>query len=104
MPRALREAEGRRHLGLPALATRPAQRLPYAAFLAWDEARATLDPFIRDPDAELRAAALGALAFATRYERNRASELLAVVRARRNEQDPVRSAMLSGLADLPPGP
>ena len=103
LPREEREREGRRHLALPALAARPAQRLPYAAFLPWGEARAVLEPFVRHPDPELRAAALGTLAFAARYERDRLPELLALVRARRNEQDPVRGAMLRGLADLPPG-
>jgi hypothetical protein len=103
LPRELREREGRRHLALPALAARPAQRLPYAAFLPWDEARAVLDPSIRDPDAELRAAALGALIDAVRYHRDRLPDLLGLVRARRNEQDPVRGAMLAGLAGLPPG-
>lgn len=103
LPRDLREQEGRRHLALPVLVTRPAQRLPYAAFLPWDEAWATLDPFLRDPDADVRGAALSALAFSARFRRDRLPDLLNVARARRNEQDPVRRAMLTGLADLPPG-
>jgi hypothetical protein len=103
LPRDLREREGRRHLALPVLVTRPAQRLPYAAFLPWDEARSTLDPFIRDPDAEVRGAALSALAFSARFQRDHLADLLNVARARRNEQDPVRRVVLAGLADLPPG-
>jgi hypothetical protein len=102
LPRAQREREARRHLALPALVTRPAQRLPYAAFLPWEEARQALITAIRDPDAALRAVALSALVEATRYERDRLAELLALVRARRNEQDPVRCAMLTALAELPP--
>lgn len=100
---ALREQEGRYHLALPTLATRPTERLSYTAFLPWDEARTILAPFIHNPDAELRVAALTALIFATRFQRQRLPELLLTVRERRNEQDPVRCAMLSGLADLPPG-
>jgi hypothetical protein len=103
LPGALREQEGRRHLALPALATRPAQRLPYAAFLPWDEARAILDPFMRHPDPDLRIAALSAMVAATRFHRDRLGDLLALLHVRRNEQDPVRQAMLGGLANLPPG-
>lgn len=103
LPAALRHEEGRRHLGLAALATRPQQRLPYASFLPWEEARTVLDPFVRNPDPELRIVALSAVVYAVRYERSQLAELLRLVRARRNEQDPVRYAMLRGLAALPPG-
>ena len=103
LPAALRVPEARRHLALPALATRPLQRLPYAGLLPWDEARALLTPAIGSPDPDLRAAALAALTATVRYERGRAGEILALVHARRNEQDPVRLAMLAGLAGLPPG-
>ncbi len=103
LPGGLREREGRRHLALPTLATRPQQRLPYAAFLPWDEAHAALDPFIRHPDADLRGAALAAQVAAARFHRDHLTDLLALLHARRNEQDPVRQAMLSALASLPPG-
>ncbi|MBI3972493.1 MAG: hypothetical protein HY332_14530 [Chloroflexi bacterium] len=103
LPHDQREQEGRRHLALPALATRPTQRLPYAAFLPWDDALRTLEPFIRHPDAELRAAALSALVFAARFHRDRLPDLLTLVRARRYEQDPVRRALLVAMANLPPG-
>jgi hypothetical protein len=103
LPAALRQEEGRRQLGLVALATRPQQRLPYASFLPWEETRSMLDPFIRNPEPELRIAALSALVYGVRYERSRLPELLGLVRARRNEQDPVRGAMLRGLAALPSG-
>ncbi len=103
LPREAREQEARRHLNLPALAARPAQRLPYAAYLAWDEARQTLDPFVRNPDPDLRVVAHTTLASAVKYHRDRLPELLAMHIARKNEQDPVRLAMLAGLAVLPPG-
>jgi hypothetical protein len=102
LPGELREKEARRCLALPALATRPAQRLPYAAFLPWEEARGVLDPSVRNPDADLRAVALTALIGTARYQRERLPDVLALVRARANEQDPVRRAMLSALAALPP--
>ncbi len=103
LPCHLREQQGRHHLTLPALATRPTQRLPYTAFLPWDEARTTLNRFIRNPDPDLRVVAVTALVSATRFHRSRIPDLLTIVRDRRNEQDPVRCAMLTGLADLPPG-
>ncbi len=103
LPRAQREQEGRRHLTLPALVTRPEMRLPYAAFVPWDEARSILDLFLNDPQAEMRAVVLRTLAKAVRYQRDRLPELLAILRGRAREQDIVRSAMLSELAELPPG-
>ena len=102
LPGELREAEARRHLALPALATRPAQRLPYASLLPWDEARVVLDAFVRNPDADLRTVALAAQIGVARYQRPQLPAALALVRARANEQDPVRQAMLAALASLPP--
>jgi hypothetical protein len=102
LPGELRADEARRHLTLPALATRPSQRLPYAALLPWDEARAALDPFMRNPDPELRRAALAALIGAARYQATRLPDTLRIILDRRNEQDPVRQTMLYTLADLPP--
>ena len=102
LPHADRVAEARRHLDLPALATRPVVRLPYASLLGWTEAMAILTSFIRDPDADLRAAALHALAGCVRFERSRAPDLLTILHDRRHEQDPVRGSLLGGLADLPP--
>ncbi|MEZ0362231.1 HEAT repeat domain-containing protein [Mycobacterium sp. pUA109] len=102
LPRDLREAEGRRHLDLPALATHPAFRLSYAAFVPWAQARRVADPFLNHPDAELRSAALQALIGAVRFQRARLGELLTALRDRRYEQDPVRCAVFAGLAQLPP--
>jgi hypothetical protein len=103
LPGELREREARRHLALPALATRPTHRLRFAAFLPWDEARALLDPFIRHPDPDLRTAGLVALVAAARFHRDQLGDLLALIHTRRNEQDPVRNALLAELSDLPPG-
>lgn len=101
LPRPLREAEAHRHLTLPALATRPSSYLPYAGLLAWNEARTYLNPFLGDPDAELRATALATLVACVRFERERVTDLLALVLARRFEQDPVRAMLLGAMADLP---
>ncbi|ULH18229.1 hypothetical protein MF271_22445 (plasmid) [Deinococcus sp. KNUC1210] len=77
--------------------------MPYAGLLPWDEASTQLSDALRHPDAELRGQALASLIFSVRYDRGRQGELLALLTARRNEQDPVRNRILEGLASLPPG-
>ncbi|MEO7021478.1 MAG: hypothetical protein ABI234_15095 [Ktedonobacteraceae bacterium] len=103
LPTMQRLQEGRRHLALPALITRPQERFPYAAFLPWEEALALLNTPLRSPDADLRSAALKALIAATRYQRTHLADVLQLVRNRRNEQDPVRREILTALAALPHG-
>ncbi|MGL5805613.1 MAG: hypothetical protein ACRC11_09250, partial [Xenococcaceae cyanobacterium] len=102
LPQSLRIQEANYHLNLPVLSTRPSQRLPYATFLPWEDAFAILQPFIKNPDPDLRIAALSALVRVVRYQRDRIPELLELIKARRNEQDPVRRAIVRGLVDLPP--
>nr|MBA2288076.1 hypothetical protein [Ktedonobacteraceae bacterium] len=103
LPRTVREQEGRRHLALSALATHPEKRLPYAAFLVWEEARRVLDAFLHDPSQGIRTLALCTLIQAVRYERDRLPEALAIVRAHMHEPDPVYGAMIDSLAELPRG-
>ncbi len=101
-PRHIREREAHYHLILPALITRPSQRLPYAAFLPWEEARKILDPFMRNPDPDLRAISITVLIANVRYNRAHRGEILAIAKRIRNEQDPIRGATIGGLAALPP--
>jgi hypothetical protein len=103
LPRYLREQEGRRHLALPALAARPAERLPYASFLPWDEAAAVLKSAAGSPDPALRGVAAAALVGCGRFHPDRLADVIAAVLARRNEQDPVRQPAMTALAELPPG-
>jgi len=98
-----RRQEARRHLQLPELATRPQARLGYAAFLEFEEARREVDPWLRNPDPDLRRAAVRALLAAARYRADDYARALEVVRYRKNEQDPIRLAMFETLAELPPG-
>ncbi len=102
LPGPLREAEGRRNLALPALAAHPERRLPYAAFLPWEEAETLLRPTLGAPEPDLRALAFRSLLGAVRFQRHRAAEALRMVRARKHEADPVRAALLGALAGLPP--
>lgn len=102
LPGEARVEEGRRHLALSGLATREAERLAYTRLLPWDEATPVLKPYLGSPDPDLRSTALFARILSARYQRERLPDVLALVRARPFEQDPVRNAMLAALADLPP--
>jgi hypothetical protein len=101
LPEEPRHAEARRAWSAPQHRVRPELRLPYLAFLPFAEALGEAKPFISDPEGEVRAIACAALIGTGRYEA-RHSDILAFVQARRNEQDPVRLAMVIALAGLPP--
>ena len=103
LPRSQREREAHHHLAMSTLLTRPSSRLQYAAFLPWTEAEALLEPFILNPEPDLRIQSLSHLIASIRFNRDRAAVMLHRVIQRRNEQDPVRLAMLTALANLPPG-
>ena len=98
-----RHREAKIHLELPALAADRAARLRYAAFLPWEEGFALLDPFLSHADAQLRIEALTQLVRMTVYESAYLGKTLAILAARKNEQDPVRQAIFRALAAFPPG-
>ena len=102
LPPPLRENEARRHLKLPSLGAAPAAWLPYSAFLPFDEMRAAIDAIIGDPDPLNREAALSVLVRSLRFHFARANEVLQMLEARRNEQDPIRAAIFRELSQLPP--
>ncbi|MEQ1566174.1 MAG: hypothetical protein ABMA64_11095 [Myxococcota bacterium] len=101
LPTDLRHAEARRHLAHPSLGTNPQARMPYASLLPFGEAGVALDPFVKHPDGAVRALALAAWIDTARADRRALSDALALVAARRFEQDPVRGAMLAALERLP---
>lgn len=104
LPRALREREARRHLTrVPVLDARPRERTAYAALLPLEETLALLKPFLGHPEGDERAAALAVLVSSVRHDRARLPAVLATLRQRKFEQDPVRQAMLGALAALPAG-
>lgn len=108
LPAELAEREARRHLSsVTALQTRPRERLPYASHLGWEEAAQALKVYLGHPEGETRGHALSvllALAGWTQQLERRAAlveEALRLAKARKNEQDPVRLAMLTTLAAWP---
>jgi hypothetical protein len=101
LPSAERIAEARRNLKLPEIRGDQYARIFYAALLPWQEAEQELQSSFGHNEPSYRAAALAALIDSARYE-DRQNEVLALLERRRNEQDPVRQAMLGSLAGLPP--
>ena len=101
LPAKRREQEARRHLTLPQFAATPHQRLPYAAYLPWDELQTLLDPYLKNPDAELRGTAVYVLAHAAWFQREHLGAVLEFYASKKLEQDPVRLHILRGLADVP---
>lgn len=72
------------------------------SMFGWDEALRRLQPHLSSPEVEVRAFSSQALAGIARHQPERHLEVLAILQGKRNEPDPVRSAFLQGLADLPP--
>ena len=102
LPGDLREAEAQHAWSLPLLQSRPQQRLPYLALLPLELARSLAEPFLAQPEGELRALAIAALVKGRRYHAVELNSLLAFCGNRVNEQDPVRLAMIDALAGLQP--
>lgn len=102
LPRALREREGRRHLTqVEWLETRLAERLAYARYLPFAEAKEAVAAWLGHPEGEVRSVALSALVSTAQLSPETTADVLELIGQRRFEQDPVRQAMLSALSQLP---
>ncbi|NMO15947.1 hypothetical protein HPC49_27590 [Pyxidicoccus fallax] len=105
LPIDLREREARRHLTeVIALGTRAQQRMEYARLLPWDEAQSALQSYLGHPEAGMRGAALTTLLAIPGLRPDEPAlvdRALPLVLARKNEQDPVRGAMLGALVKWP---
>ncbi|GIJ60119.1 HEAT repeat domain-containing protein [Virgisporangium aurantiacum] len=101
LPHARRHAETRRMLALPAVRTEPARTNRFSAFLPYDEAVAALTAATRGADPDERAAAYAGLirAAAATGDTAAVTDLFTHLGRVRNEQDPVRSVVLHGLAE-----
>jgi hypothetical protein len=102
LPHARRHAEARRMLALPAVATVPAKRLRVTALLSYPDAAPELERASRSAEAEERAFAYELLVRCAARSGDPAvlAGLLAGLGRIRNEQDPVRSRVLTALAEV----
>jgi hypothetical protein len=103
LPSKERIAEAERIAALPILATRPQTQAAYAAYLPWAKMREIADRFLTHPEGESRAWGWAAVLGSLRFNRDQASNVLAMIRKRKFEQDPVRLIILQSLAGLPQG-
>lgn len=101
LPWDLRQGEARYHVfNLPYIQAEPSSWVPYTRLLPWDEAESVLRPYLGHPEGDVRSMALSALILVLRHDINSSSSVMAAVRRRKNEQDPVRCAMLNALAEV----
>lgn len=104
LPLDLRAREARRHMHeVVALEPYPVRRVTgYARHLPWEEAHRALTTLLGHPDGATRAAALSELLIGVGLQKSaHVDDALAMVLARKYEQDPVRGAMWSVLAGWP---
>ena len=106
LPRELAAREARRHLhDVVALHTEPVRRITgYARYLPWDELDRELAALRGHPEGDTRAVAVGeqlASVGIYRDDVEAPARALAMVTARKFEQDPVRRVMLDALASWP---
>lgn len=102
LPGSLRISEATRHIAMPAIAGEPTALLRYVPFLPWADVCVKAEEWLKHPTPAVRESAVAAVVGAVSYNRDKQKEVLDVVVARRNEQDPVRQAMLRELAEAPP--
>ena len=104
LPWAVRHEQARRMLTLPKVSEDVQVRWRITAHLPYEEAFALLQPEIGRPAAEDRAAVYRAVISAAGRARQPEliTEALAWATRVRNDQDPVRQAVLGAAADLPP--
>ncbi|GAA1597768.1 hypothetical protein GCM10009789_59640 [Kribbella sancticallisti] len=104
LPRAVRHEQARRMLTLPNVSENVHRWWQITAYLPYDEAFSLLEPEIGRSEAGDRAAVYRAVVTAAGHARRPASIEQALTWATRvrNDQDPVRQAVLGAVAGLPP--
>ncbi|GAA3558900.1 hypothetical protein [Kribbella ginsengisoli] len=103
LPRALRHEQSRRMIELYRDRD-PQRQWEYSAYLPYDEAFAHLGPQVGQPDARARAVIYRAVIASAGHSRDPESieKALSWAARVRNDQDPVREAVLDAAASLPP--
>lgn len=105
LPRDLRTAEALRMLALDTVRADPDLTLHYTAFLPWEQARESLAAAARRPRADDRAEGYELLVrcAARTADPDIVTAAIEAVRRIRNDQDPVRSRVITSLTRIPPG-
>ena len=104
LPRDLRHDQARRMLKLPRLAEDTRHSWEITAYLPYDEAFALLEPEIRRPEADDRAAVYRAVIASAGHSRQPEAVEAALSWATRvkNDREPVRQAVITAAAAIPP--
>ncbi|MBN9414134.1 MAG: HEAT repeat domain-containing protein [Candidatus Eremiobacteraeota bacterium] len=103
LPHEKRVPEARRQSLLPVHQIEPRLLVEFLAMLGFEEGSQTLLILMQNPDVEIRALGLRGFTQMGRYQPDCRSQVLQTLITRQNEADPVRSAFLDELANLPPG-
>lgn len=101
LPEDLRVKEARRHVKLKVFEPKPRGRIPYIAFLPWDEAMELQRPFLRSSDADTRAEALKCQIEAAKYHEAHLGDALKLALKCQHEQSTVRDKVISALWEIP---
>jgi len=103
LPHQLRVPEARRQSLLPVHQLEPRLLVEYLSMLGFEEGQAALLTLMQNPDVEVRSLGLRGFTQLGRYQPECRLQILQTLMTRQNEADPVRSAFLDELANLPPG-
>jgi hypothetical protein len=103
LPHGLRVPEARRQSLLPVHQIETKLLVEYLSMLGFEEGQAALLTLMQNPDVEIRSLGLRGFTQLGRYQPECRLSVLQTLMTRQNEADPVRSAFLDELADLPPG-
>jgi hypothetical protein len=103
LPSQQQVVEADRITALPIMGTRVQTQAVYAAYLPWEKMREIVDRLLTHPEGERRGWGWAALLTSLRFHHDKASEVLAMIRKRKFEQDPVRLIIFQSLTALPPG-
>ncbi|KAM3081761.1 hypothetical protein ACMFMG_005207 [Clarireedia jacksonii] len=101
LPTNIRLEEARRHLALPALDSRTAQKCRYIAMLPWEEAMELQKPMLYNKDVSIRSVALGAQIWSAKFDQSHLSNALDLALRFKNDQDSTRLAIFNGLDSIP---
>ncbi len=102
LPEYIRRKEALYTFNLKILESSTMDRVKYLSLLSFKEALELGKPFLNQPEVELRLKMVETIVSTGRYYADDLDLILDFCLQRKNEPDPVRSAMIKALASLPP--